>query len=51
MQKYKKQKKLLSFNNYKILKSKEVGYLGAILHLAPFNLSGFVKINYQKIII
>jgi len=40
MQKYKKQKKLLSFNNYKILKSKEVGYLGAILHLAPFNLSG-----------
>lgn len=32
--------KLLSLNNTKVLKSKEYGYLTAILHLAPYTLSG-----------
>ena len=37
---YKPQKKLLGVNNTKMLKSIELGYLTAILHLAPHNLSG-----------
>ena len=40
MLKYQKPKKLLSYNNFKILKSGKLGYEGAILHLAPYNLSG-----------
>lgn len=38
---YKPQKKLLSFNNFKMQKSVKYGYLTAILHLAPYNLSGY----------
>lgn len=38
---YKPQKKLLSFNNFKMQKSVKFGYLTAILHLAPYNLSGY----------
>jgi hypothetical protein len=38
---YKTQKKLLSFNNFKMQKSVKFGYLTAILHLAPYNLSGY----------
>tara|TARA_R110002012_G_scaffold126217_1_gene278001 strand:- start:387 stop:1082 length:696 start_codon:yes stop_codon:yes gene_type:complete len=37
---YKPQKKLLSFANYKMQKSIKFGYASAILHLAPYNLSG-----------
>ena len=37
---YKPQKKLLGINNTKMLKSIELGYLTAILHLAPHKLSG-----------
>lgn len=37
---YKPQKKLLGINNTKMLKSIELGYLTAILHLAPYKLSG-----------
>jgi len=38
--KYKPQKRLLGINNTKMLKSIELGYLTAILHLAPHKLSG-----------
>ena len=38
---YRPQKKLLSFNNFKMQKSVKFGYLTAILHLAPYNLSGY----------
>ena len=41
MPKYQKVKRLFSFNNLKILKSQKFGYEGVILHLAPFNLSGW----------
>jgi hypothetical protein len=41
MSKYKKVKRLFSFNNLKILKSQKFGYEGVILHLAPFDLSGW----------
>jgi len=41
MSKYKKVKRLFSFNNLKILKSLKYGYEGVILHLAPFDLSGW----------
>jgi len=34
---YKPQKRLLGINNTKMLKSIELGYLTAILHLAPHN--------------
>jgi hypothetical protein len=37
---YKPQKRLLGINNTKMLKSIELGYLTAILHLAPHKLSG-----------
>lgn len=37
---YKPQKRLLGINNTKMLKSIELGYLTAILHLAPYKLSG-----------
>lgn len=37
---YKPQKKLLGLNNTKIVKSIKLGYLTAILHLAPHKLSG-----------
>ena len=37
---YKPQKRLLGINNTKMLKSIEMGYLTAILHLAPHKLSG-----------
>jgi hypothetical protein len=37
---YKPQKRLLGVNNTKMLKSIELGYLTAILHLAPHKLSG-----------
>ena len=40
MQKYQKPKKLLSYNNLKIKKAIKEGYETAILHLAPYNLSG-----------
>ena len=40
MKKYKPQKKLLGFANYKMQKSIKFGYASAILHLAPYNLSG-----------
>ena len=40
MKTYKPQKKLLGFANYKMQKSIKFGYASAILHLAPFNLSG-----------
>jgi len=38
--KYKPQKRLLGINNTKMLKSIELGYLTAILHLSPHKLSG-----------
>jgi hypothetical protein len=41
MSKYKKVKRLFSFNNLKIKKSLKYGYEGVILHLAPFDLSGW----------
>ena len=41
MPRYQKVKRLFSFNNLKILKSQKYGYEGVILHLAPFNLSGW----------
>jgi len=37
---YKPQKRLLGINNIKMLKSIKLGYLTAILHLAPHKLSG-----------
>lgn len=40
MKGYKKQKLLLSFANFKMQKSVKFGYASAILHLAPYNLSG-----------
>ena len=40
MPKYQKVKKLLSYNNFKIKKAIKKGYETAILHLAPYNLSG-----------
>ena len=40
MQKYQKPKKLLSYSNFKIKKAIKKGYETAILHLAPYNLSG-----------
>ncbi len=39
---YKRPKKLLNFNShFKMLKSRKQGFLNAILHLAPYNLSGY----------
>ena len=39
---YKRPKKLLNFNShFKMLKSRKHGFLNAILHLAPYNLSGY----------
>jgi hypothetical protein len=39
---YKRPKKLLNFNNHvKMIKSRKQGFLNAILHLAPYNLSGY----------
>jgi hypothetical protein len=40
MPKYQKPKKLLSYNNFKIKKAIKKGYETAILHLAPYKLSG-----------
>jgi len=40
LMKYREQKKLLGFNNLKMQKSIPYGYLTAILHLSPYNLSG-----------